>query len=88
MLVGFQVRSSHKDGKVPAGTLGLFEVRDLVSGIEFECGSGLDDATRDAVWQSPDNYKGRIIKYKSQPHGMKEKPRSPIFLGFRSKGDM
>lgn len=85
---GFQVRSAHKAGKANADTLGLFRVRDVISGIEFECGSGLDDATRDEVWQNRDSYLGRFIKYKSQPHGVKEKPRSPIFLGFRSKGDM
>lgn len=85
---GFQVRSSHKSGKVAADTLGLFQVRDVATGIEFECGSGLDDATRDAVWADRPYYMGRWIKYKSQPHGVKEKPRSPIFLGFRHAEDM
>lgn len=85
---GFQVRSSHLSGKIGANTLGLFQVRDLVTGIEFECGSGLDDSTRDDVWKNREKYLGRIIKYKSQPHGVKEKPRSPIFLGFRDVIDM
>lgn len=89
---GFQVRSSHNAGKVGADTLGLFEVRGLpgtpLEGIEFECGSGLDDETRARVWANRPDYLGRIIKGKSQPHGMKEKPRSPIWLGFRSLEDM
>lgn len=85
---GFQVRSSHKDGKVGADTLGLFECRDVDTGMGFECGSGLDDSTRDLVWRNREDYLGRIIKYKFQPHGVKEKPRSPIFLGFRDERDM
>jgi DNA ligase-1 len=85
---GLQVRSHHQSGKVGAGILGLFECRDLKTGITFECGSGLDDSTRRKVWENQDAYLGKIIKYKSQPHGVKEKPRSPIFLGFRSLEDM
>jgi len=35
-----------------------------------------------------DNLMGKVVKYKSQPTGVKDKPRFPVFLGFRDKVDM
>lgn len=31
---------------------------------------------------------GRLVKYKHQPHGAKDKPRCPVFLGFREAWDL
>jgi hypothetical protein len=31
---------------------------------------------------------GKVVKYKSQPTGVKDKPRFPVFLGFRDVVDM
>lgn len=83
---GLQVRGHSIHGKVAANTLGKFILRNEKWG-EFACGSGLDDALRDEVWGKQDNYLGKIVTYKYQPHGTKEKPRSPIFKGFRSEID-
>lgn len=89
--LGYQKRSGHKENQVPAGVLGLFKVRGIngrFKGVEFGCGSGLDDSLRSKIWGQQESYLGKIIKYKFQDHGSKVAPRSPIFLGFRHKDDM
>lgn len=86
--LGHGQRSSHKENMVPKGTLGALEVKDCKTGVEFKIGTGFDDVMRANVWDNPDRYIDRIVKYKSQPHGEKDKPRFPVFLGFRDKEDM
>jgi DNA ligase-1 len=86
--LGHTKRSSHLAGQIPANTLGGFNVQDLKSGQKFSIGTGLDDALRQTIWSNPQNYLGKIIKYKSQKVGEKDLPRFPTFLGFRDKRDM
>jgi DNA ligase-1 len=88
--LGLSKRSSHKAGKVEAGTLGKFKVKDITTGVEFEIGTGegLTQALRQEIWNNRDSYLGKLVKYKYQPAGMKEKPRFPVFLGFRDERDM
>ena len=82
--LGRTKRSTAKDGLVGKGTMGALVVRDLVTGIEFNIGTGFDAADRAAdIWQC-----GRIVKYKHFPIGSKDKPRHPVFLGFRDARDM
>jgi len=81
-------RSSHKANLVPDGTLGKFVVRDLKSDVEFDIGTGMDDALRQEIWDHRKKYVGKIVKYKYQEAGMKDKPRFPVFLGFRDPRDM
>ena len=85
--LGLAQRSSHKANKVPMGTLGAFIVQDLGTGVEFKIGTGdgLTQELRQQLWNmGAVNLYGLIIKYKTQPFGMKDKPRIPVFLGFRS----
>ncbi len=89
--LGQTKRSTHKANKVGKGTLGRFLVRDVHSGVVFKIGTGqgLTAALRQEIWNAPAfRTIGRIIKYKYQAHGVKNKPRTPIFLGFRSLEDM
>jgi len=88
--LGLTKRSTAKAGKRPANTLGKFLVRDLKSGVEFEIGTGegLTQELRKEIWAHQKQYLSRLIKYKSQPTGVKDKPRFPIFLGFRDPNDM
>lgn len=86
--LGYTERSSHKANKVPLDTLGALVVRDITSGVEFNIGTGFDDATRAEIWGSRDTLVGRIVKYKHFPIGVKDKPRFPVFQGFRSRDDM
>jgi len=81
-------RSSHAENMEPMDTLGALQVRDIKSGIEFEVGTGFDDATRKTIWESQGYYIGKIIKYKSQKSGEKDKPRFPVYLGVRNPIDM
>lgn len=78
--LGRMKRSSHKANKVAKGTLGTLVCR-LPSGVEFEIGTGMDFATRDALWAAPPI--GKQVKFKFQPTGIKDKPRFPVFLGIR-----
>jgi len=86
--LGYSERSSHKENLVAAGTLGSILVKDKVSGVSFKIGSGFDDELRRQIWDNQSKYVGSMVKYKYMPHGEKDKPRHPIFLGFRSEDDM
>jgi DNA ligase-1 len=86
--LGRAERSSHQAGKKPAALLGSLQVRDVKSGVEFELGTGFDHETRKVLWVDRDRLKGRIVKYKFQPVGVKDKPRFPVFLGFRDVRDL
>lgn len=81
---GYQVRSSRADGMIPAETLGSLLVKDCETGVTFNVGSGFDDALRLKIWSNLSYYKGKIITYKHFAQaGVKDKPRFPIFKGFR-----
>ena len=80
-------RGKSLDGLVPAGTLGALIVRDA-EGVEFKIGTGFDAATRQALWNERDALLGRLAKFKSMTHGVKDRPRHPVFLGFRHQDDL
>lgn len=85
--LGLAERSDHKANMVPASTLGAL-VCNGHNGVTFNIGSGFDDATRQQIWDNQEEYMMRTVKYKYQPHGQKDAPRCPIFLGFRNPLDM
>lgn len=78
---GYIERSKHKENMIGRGDLGALLVKDCRTGVEFSIGSGFDDAQRRELWQSPPV--GRIITYKYFPLGSYDKPRFPVFKGFR-----
>lgn len=79
---GHAKRSSHKAGKVPDNLLGKIHVEHPTFGL-FSIGSGFDVDTRTEIWQNQDKYLGRTVTFKYQAVGLKDKPRFPIFKGFR-----
>ncbi len=84
---GLIERSTHKENMVAGATLGAI----VVCGHnmqKFKIGTGFDAATRLEIWNNQDKYLHRLVKYKYQPHGTKDAPRCPVFLGFRSELDM
>lgn len=83
---GLQKRSSHRAGKVADELLGKLVVTQQPWG-EFEIGSGFDVATREEVWKNQEKYLNKTVTFKYQPHGVKDKPRAPIFKGFRLEMD-
>lgn len=85
--LGRTQRSSHKAGKIGKGTLGglvLVALNGPCEGVEFRCGSGFTADER-RVWAESD-LTGRVAKVKSFPVGVKDKPRHPVFLGWRPEG--
>jgi len=48
--LGHTQRTSHQENLVPTGTMGALIIRDLKTNVEFNIGTGFDDATRDWWW--------------------------------------
>jgi len=86
--LGRTQRSSHKENKVPMGTLGALVCKDVVTGIQFNIGTGFTDEVRQQLWECQDKLIGQTIKYKSFKIGVKDAPRHPVFLGMRDADDM
>lgn len=100
--LGRTARSHKKAGLVPSGVMGTLVVRDTKTGVQFEIGTGFDAQLRAALFPSilvvigqPDDkrniYERRVTelaKYKHFPVGAKDKPRHPVFLGWRDKRDV
>lgn len=84
---GYTKRSSHQENKVPMNTLGALVCR-TPEGVEFNIGTGFDAASREVLWRLRGALPGRTVKYKYFPVGIKEKPRHPVFLGFRDPADI
>lgn len=87
-LLGNAKRSQKKDGMVLSDMLGSLQVRDIHSNVEFSIGSGFTQEQRVLFWKTKDLLIGKIIKYKFQPAGVKEKPRFPTFASFRDERDL
>ncbi len=87
--LGRGARSSAKAGKVGKGTLGglvLVALNGPHEGVEFRCGTGFDAAERSTLWL--ESLPGRVAKVKCFPSGAKDKPRHPVFVGWRHAGDL
>lgn len=85
---GYTKRATNADGKTAAGILGGLLVRDIHSGVDFELGTGFTLDQRKNLWQGKKYLPGKIAKYKHFPVGVVDKPRHPIFLGFRDRRDI
>jgi DNA ligase 1 len=85
---GHSKRSSHKDNKIPANTLGSLVVQDIKTNLIFNIGTGFDDSLRAEIWSNRDKYRKKLVKYKYQSKGVKDLPRFPVFLSFRHENDM
>jgi DNA ligase-1 len=85
--LGQKERSSKKSGMVQKELMGNIEVVDITTGTSFEIGTGFTQSQRVEFWERRESVVGKIVKYKSQKSGVKEKPRFPVFLGFRFAED-
>lgn len=87
--LGRTKRSSHQENKTGKGRMGALLVRDVKTQVEFQIGTGFNDADKAWWWQRDEKIgDGLIVKYKSFPVGVKDKPRHPVYLGLRDKKDM
>lgn len=86
---GYAKRSHVSANKEADELVGSLLVRCLETGQEFNIGSGFTEAQRIQMYNERHSLAGKLLKYKSfKVTGVKDKPRHPIFLGFRDKDDM
>jgi DNA ligase-1 len=88
--LGRTERSSNQENLTGRGDLGKLVVRGVggtYDGVEFGVGTGFDDADRAEIWSRRSYYIGRLAKVKYFPLGSKDKPRFPVWLGWRDKID-
>lgn len=81
--LGLTERSTHQENKVGGGVLGSLVVE--FGGVQFNIGSGFTAAERQLLWAQKESLLGRAVTFKSFPIGVKEKPRHPVFVAFRSR---
>lgn len=88
--LGLTERDHKKENYVGASVLGGFVCRYV--GLKwtsvFEVGSGFTDEQRLLYWNKGLGYQGTIVKIKHQGWTVENKPRFPVFLGFRDERDM
>jgi DNA ligase-1 len=85
--LGYAERSSAQAGKVGTGLLGKFLV--IYDGNTIEVAPGcLNHNQLEEIWNNKEYYLNRILKFRHFPHGVKDKPRFPRFVGFRDKIDL
>lgn len=99
--LGQTFRSSHQENMVPSGMIGSFVVTlltvpeglpdhiKLKVGDEMTVGAGkLTHEEREYYFKHPEEFLGRISKFKFFLHGMKDKLRIPTHQTFRDPVDM
>lgn len=88
--LGQTKRSSARAGMLLVDSLGAFQVKDVKTGVEFDIGmgKGLTPELRRHLWAIRGTLAGKLVKYRYQPTGVKDKPRFPGFVGFRSRLDL
>lgn len=84
--LGLTKRSHKQENMVPTNSLGALIVRDVETGIEFKVGTGFTEAMRQEYWRDQQSLLGKQLTYKSFEIGVKEKPRHPVFVGWREEG--
>ncbi len=87
--LGRTERSSHKANLVGKGMLGGMIAKDIETGMEINVGPGkMSHDLRKHLWLHPEEIIGKVIKYRSMDKGVKDKPRFPRWIDFRSERDM
>jgi DNA ligase-1 len=86
--LGNTERSSHQENMIPMGVLGALIVVDHKTGVEFNVGTGFTADDRAGIWKQRDVLHGKSITYEYLPYGVKDKPRHPVFLGWRMEEDL
>jgi DNA ligase-1 len=89
--LGYSAHSQHQENMQPLERLGAFHVTlKTDSSIKFKVGvfRGVSHADRDAWWPIRDSFIGRVFTFKHQGYGGGyDKPRTPVFLNWRSDVD-
>lgn len=86
---GYTERSTHQENMVPNGMVGAFLGRDLETDQPIKVAAGkLPHDLRKLYFEQPQLVLGKIGKYKTFLHGVKDKPRFPTFQTLRAESDM
>jgi DNA ligase-1 len=84
-------RSTSKEGKRPAGVMGVM-VGKTEDGAIVELGTGFTSEEREVMWNMRATLIGKLVKFKHLPDpcGRKkgQRPRHPVYLGFRDTADL
>lgn len=87
--LGHTERSTHKENKRESGMLGAFVVHPIGEPeLTYRVGTGLTQDQRKQFWQQQDQLLGQLVKVKYFSQGIKNVPRFPVWLGFRSTDDL
>ena len=86
--LGHTERSSKQENLTPGNTLGALVLKAAGYTMTFKVGTGFSAAQRKEIWDNKANLIGQLVKIKHQPHGAKDRPRCPVFLGFRHVTDL
>ena len=84
-------RSTAKVGMVADELMGKLIVEGIngdYQGITFEVGTGFNAEQRKQFWQNRKQIIGKVITITYFPQGIKDKPRFPVFHGWRDKIDL
>lgn len=80
---GLTERSTFKDEQISGNMLGSLICKSSKFVEFFKIGSGFTTFQKKDIWNKKLYYLGKTLTYKYQKHGMKNKPRIPIFKGWR-----
>ena len=87
--LGNTSRSTHAENMEPNGRVGALQCIDVKTGKDITVGAGsMPHALRLHYFNNPQLIMGKVIKYKSFPIGVKDKPRFPTFQSLRAKSDI
>lgn len=81
--LGYMERSHKKAGMVGTQMMGALVIKSPLFTETFEIGTGFSDYQREKYWYEKERLIGKQITFKYQPYGVKNKPRFPVFRGFR-----
>ena len=86
--LGYADRQTLQANMVPMNTLGALVVVDTKTGVEFNVGTGFTAEERQLIWGNQEQVAGQILTYEYLPYGVKDKPRHPVFKGWRDSKDI
>jgi DNA ligase-1 len=55
--------------------------------VEFKVGTGFSHDLKAQIWLNREQFLGKVITYKYIESGSKDRPRHPVFIGFRDSVD-
>ena len=86
--LGHSKRSSHQANLVPMGTLGALVCESPKYKFQIRVGTGMDDRLRQLIWNNKPKYINKMVTYRRQEKGGKDKPRHAAFRMWRDKIDI